>query len=147
MLEQHRRSQRVNVALAAPGRAALLPNNPEGAGGAHSLVPELQRQFGPALEGACYVPRRPRVVAFGSLGGKGKTDNDADRMMEGGELEKARHGKTLALAADQSLEGGGEHLRFITQGEADPELTPVDSEDATGCGNGHGAKIIVSGKR
>ncbi len=49
------------------------------------------------------------------------------------ELEKTRHRESLSLAALQGFERGGEHLGLIAESETDPELSPVDGENAAIC--------------
>ena len=55
----------------------------------------------------------------------GSPTTTANGIVQGDELEKARHRQALTFPALQGLERGGEHLGFVAEGEADPELTPV----------------------
>jgi hypothetical protein len=42
--------------------------------------------------------------------------------------EQPRHRQALAGAPGEGLEGGGERLGLVAEGEADPDLTPVEGE-------------------
>ena len=96
----------------------------ERAGRAHPLVPQLDRQAGAARD-ACRRARAPRGARLlAAFAGERQADHDADRPMLADELEKARHGKALAGAADQGLERGGEELGLVAQGEADADRRP-----------------------
>jgi hypothetical protein len=68
-------------------------------------------------------------------------------VVQGDELEEAGHRQALALPALQGLERSGEDLRLVTESEADPELAPVDGQDAPGSRNRSGHRKSVNGKR
>ncbi len=130
MLQQDGRGQRVHIGLTTSGRATLLAYGIQGTCGAHALIPELERETGTTLDGCGHLPGGAGLLTFLTLEREGKTHQDSNRLVNGGELEKPRHREPLSLSALQRFERRGEHLGFIAESEADPELAPVDGEDA-----------------
>ncbi len=135
MLQQNRRGQGIHLWLAAAGRAALFPDGSEGPGGAHALVPELERQTGPPGDRGGHLPRGRSTLLLGAFRRQRKAHDDPDRLVQRGELEQPGHGQTLPGSAHQGVERGGEGLSFIAEGKTDTDLAPVDSQNATGFGN------------
>ena len=54
------------------------------------------------------------------------------------QLEEPRHGKTLAPAPHQRLQRRGQGLGLVAEREADPDLAPVNREQAARVWKGHG---------
>ena len=147
MLKKNRRGQGVHVRLAASGGASLFSNGGECAGRAHALIPHFMGQAGAASHGGCHFPGRDRAVPLGTLERKRKTDDESYGIVQGDELEEAGHGEALAFPALQGLQRGGEDLGLVAEGEADPELTPVERQQSSGGWNGLTHRKSVNGRR
>ena len=104
----------------------------EGAGGAHPLVPELDRQAGPLGRSASgELPRGRGARRPPSPSGvSGSPTTTPTGWWSATSSRKRGHGETLARAADERLERRGEDLGFIGKGEADADLAPVEGDDA-----------------
>ena len=139
MLQQDCRGQSIDIRLAAARRTSLFPDSAEGTSRAHALVPQLDWEPGTPGHISGHFPGCPGALPLGTLKGKGETNQEPDGVVQGGELEKARHGEPLPRPALQGLERGSKDLGFVTEGKADSDLTPVDSE-YTASGGDHSGK-------
>jgi hypothetical protein len=57
--------------------------------------------------------------------------------VEGSELNETLHWKAFAGSALEGFQRTGERLSFVAQGEADPQLAPVDPQNPAGSWNSH----------